>query len=979
MEQLKTIGRELAMGSQGAFGQSKEFLDLIKSIGESRSKAEEDRIVIREIETLKRRISEPDIPKRKMKEYIIRLLYVEMLGHDASFGYIHAVKMTHDDNLPSKRTGYLAVTLFLNDDHDLIILIVNTIQKDLKSDNYLVVCAALNAVCRLINEETIPAVLPLVVELLSHGKEAVRKKAVMALHSFHRKSASSVSHLVANFRKRLCDNDPGVMGATLCPLFDLITDDPNPYKDLVVSFVSILKQVAEHRLPKSYDYHQMPAPFVQIKLLKILALLGSGDKSSSEHMYTVIGDIIRKGDSSSNIGNAILYESIRCVSSIYPNPKLLEAAADVIAKFLKSDSHNLKYMGIDALGRLIKLSPLIAEQHQLAVIDCLEDPDDTLKRKTFELLYKMTKSSNVEVIVDRMIEYMISISDDHYKTYIASRCVELAEQFAPSNHWFIQTMNKVFEHAGDLVNIKVAHNLMRLIAEGFGEDDDAAYSQLRSSAVESYLRIIGEPKLPSVFLQVICWVLGEYGTADGKHSASYITGKLCDMAEAYSNDEVVKAYAITALTKIYAFEIAAGRKVDMLSECQSLVEELLASHSTDLQQRAYELQAVIGLDARAVEAILPHDASCEDIEVDKNLSFLNDYIQQAIESGAMPYISENERSGAVSVSNFRSQDQQESGQHGLRFEAYEVPKAPVPSKVTPVSLSSTTDLVPVSDSLYARETHQIASVGLSSDTGSSGLKLRLDGVQKKWGKPAYSSPASSSSNSTAQNPVNGMTKVDVATSVNSKVRDSYDSRKQQNEIDPEKQKLAASLFGGSTKPERRTSTSSKVPKANAGAADRSQDSKAAIVPNKASGESPNQQSPPQDLLDLGEPNVTVAPPTVDPFMQLEGLLDPSISSTVSHSDSAVTNAPDIMGLYSGATSSEQSGGGGYISASGDLLSGLSNAAAVRGTTGETIPSPVSQSVKGANAKDSLEKDAKVRQMGVTPTGQNPNLFRDLLG
>lgn len=979
MEQLKTIGRELAMGSQGAFGQSKEFLDLIKSIGESRSKAEEDRIVIREIETLKRRISEPDIPKRKMKEYIIRLLYVEMLGHDASFGYIHAVKMTHDDNLLSKRTGYLAVTLFLNDDHDLIILIVNTIQKDLKSDNYLVVCAALNAVCRLINEETIPAVLPLVVELLSHGKEAVRKKAVMALHSFHRKSASSVSHLVANFRKRLCDNDPGVMGATLCPLFDLITDDPNPYKDLVVSFVSILKQVAEHRLPKSYDYHQMPAPFVQIKLLKILALLGSGDKSSSEHMYTVIGDIIRKGDSSSNIGNAILYESIRCVSSIYPNPKLLEAAADVIAKFLKSDSHNLKYMGIDALGRLIKLSPLIAEQHQLAVIDCLEDPDDTLKRKTFELLYKMTKSSNVEVIVDRMIEYMISISDDHYKTYIASRCVELAEQFAPSNHWFIQTMNKVFEHAGDLVNIKVAHNLMRLIAEGFGEDDDAAYSQLRSSAVESYLRIIGEPKLPSVFLQVICWVLGEYGTADGKHSASYITGKLCDMAEAYSNDEIVKAYAITALTKIYAFEIAAGRKVDMLSECQSLVEELLASHSTDLQQRAYELQAVIGLDARAVEAILPHDASCEDIEVDKNLSFLNDYIQQAIESGAMPYISENERSGAVSVSNFGSQDQQESGQHGLRFEAYEVPKAPVPSKVTPVSLSSTTDLVPVPDSLYARETHQITSVGLSSDTGSSGLKLRLDGVQKKWGKPAYSSPASSSSNSTAQNPVNGMTKVDVATSVNSKVRDSYDSRKQQNEIDPEKQKLAASLFGGSTKPERRTSTSSKVPKANAGAADRSQDSKAAIVPNKGSGESTNQQSPPHDLLDLGEPNVTVAPPTVDPFMQLEGLLDPSISSTVSHSGSTVTNAPDIMGLYSGATSSEQSGGGGYISASGDLLSGLSNAADVRGTMGETIPSPVSQSVKGANAKDSLEKDAKVRQMGVTPTGQNPNLFRDLLG
>lgn len=29
-------------------------------------------------------------------------------------------------------------------------------------------------------------------------------------------------------------------------------------------------------------------------------------------------------------------------------------------------------MGIDAIGRLIKTSPEIAEQHQLAVIDCLE-------------------------------------------------------------------------------------------------------------------------------------------------------------------------------------------------------------------------------------------------------------------------------------------------------------------------------------------------------------------------------------------------------------------------------------------------------------------------------------------------------------------------------------------------------------------------------------------------------------------------------
>ncbi|XP_010518961.1 PREDICTED: AP-4 complex subunit epsilon-like [Tarenaya hassleriana] len=959
MEQLKTIGRELAMGSQGGFGQSKEFLDLVKSIGEARSKAEEDRIVLNEIETLKRRLIEPDVPKRKMKEYIIRLAYVEMLGHDASFGYIHAVKMTHDDNLLLKRTGYLAVTLFLNEDHDLIILIVNTIQKDLKSDNYLVVCAALNAVCKLINEETIPAVLPQVVELLGHQKETVRKKAIMALHRFYRKSPFSVSHLISNFRKKLCDNDPGVMGATLCPLFDLITADVSSYKDLVSSFVSILKQVAEKRLPKSYDYHQMPAPFIQIKLLKILALLGSGDRNASEMMYTVIGDLFRKCDSSTNIGNAILYECICCVSSIHPNPKLLEAAADVISRFLKSDSHNLKYMGIDGLGKLIKISPDIAEQHQLAVIDCLEDPDDTLKRKTFELLYKMTKSSNVEVIVDRMIDYMISINDNHYKTEIASRCVELAEQFAPSNQWFIQTMNKVFEHAGDLVNIKVAHNLMRLIAEGFGEDDDDADSKLRLSAVESYLGIISEPKLPSLFLQVICWVLGEYGTADGKYSASYITGKLCDVAESYSSDETVKGYAVSALVKIYAFEMASGRKVDVLPECQSLIEELLASHSTDLQQRAYELQAVLTLDARAVECVMPLDASCEDIEVDKDLSFLNGYIQQAIESGAQPYISDSERSAVFNIGDFHSRDHHEVPSHALRFEAYELPKPAMPSAPQPVSsLSASTELVPVPEPSYNRESHpSISKSSVSAQSGSSEIKLRLDGVQRKWGQPTYSSASSSNPDSSTQT-VNGSVSAshsDRADSTSSKPRSSYDSKKP--EIDPEKQRLAASLFGGSSSRSQRSSSGGqKATKGNKTA-----------VPKESPAPAPVQ--PPPDLLDMGEPTATVtsSDPLADPFKALEGLIEPGQDGT--STANTQTKAPDLMGLYSDGPVT------GQVTSVDTLLSELSDPVSKSSSGGNSR----AQFSKGPNLKEALEKDTLVRQMGVNPTSQNPNLFKDLLG
>ncbi|KAI0492635.1 hypothetical protein KFK09_026911 [Dendrobium nobile] len=918
MEQLKTIGRELAMGSQGGWGQSKEFLDLVKSIGEARSKVEEDRIILREIETLKRRIAEPDVTRRKMKEYIIRLVYVEMLGHDASFGYIHAVKMTHDDNVSHKRTGYLAVTLFLNEDHDLIILIVNTIQKDLRSDNYLVVCAALTAVCKLINEETIPAVLPQVVELIGHSKEAVRKKAIMALHRFYQRAPASVAHLLSHFRKRLSDNDPGVMGAALCPLFDLITADVNSYKDLVISFVSILKQVAERRLPKAYDYHQTPAPFIQVKLLKILALLGSGDKQASGHMYTVLGEIIRKVEMSSNIGNAVLYECICCVSSIHPNTKLLDAAIETTSKFLK-------------------------------------DPDDTLKRKTFELLYKMTKSTNVEVIVDRMIDYMISINDNHYKTEIASRCVELAEQFAPSNQWFIQTMNKVFEHAGDLVNVKVAHNLMRLIAEGFGEDDEGADSQLRSSAVSSYLGILGEPKLPSMFLQVICWVLGEYGTADGNYSASYIIGKLCDVVEAHPNDITVKAYAITGIMKICAFEVAAGRKVEMLSECQSLIEELQASHSTDLQQRAYELKALLGLDSHAVQHVMPLDASCEDIEVDKNLSFLNKFVQQAIEKGSQPYIPESERSGFSDVGNFKTLNQHENAGHGLRFEAYELPKPVPPVNISPAPHApQITHIIPVSEPSYPREINQNPNPSSSADTSSanSEIKLQLGGVPMKWGKPTYSSSSSSSTSGTNSNTANGVVAHrDGAITAASQTRDfTYNHRRQQVEVSAEKQRLAASLFGKSSKSEKKVPSTNKASKASFPNTEKlaANPLTAAEAPKeKISNSSTPLPPPPPDLLDFSESSPSIPPPE-DPFKQLEELVGPSAA--------VVPETHDIMGLY-----------------------GLNFSPVTPANRNSEEANIVVANKKGPNLRDALEKDSVARQVGVTPTGNNPNLFRDLLG
>ena len=150
-----------------------------------------------------------------MREYLVRMIYVEMLGVEFGHGHIHAVNLAHEKSLMEKRVGYLAVSLCLHAGHELMLLLINTIQQDLRSDNFLEVSMALIVVGRLVNAETLPALLPLVIKALEHAQANVRKKAISCLHRFLAIDPTCLSNLSDKVKKALCDRDPSVMGASL--------------------------------------------------------------------------------------------------------------------------------------------------------------------------------------------------------------------------------------------------------------------------------------------------------------------------------------------------------------------------------------------------------------------------------------------------------------------------------------------------------------------------------------------------------------------------------------------------------------------------------------------------------------------------------------------------------------------------------------------------------------------------------------------
>ncbi|XP_038623089.1 AP-4 complex subunit epsilon-1 isoform X2 [Tachyglossus aculeatus] len=648
-----------------------------------------------------------------MKECMVRLMYCEMLGYQSSFGYIHAIKLAQQGNLLEKRVGYLAVSLFLHENHELLVLLVNTVVKDLQSTNVVEVCMALTVVSQVFPREMIPAVLPLVEDKLQHAKEMVRRKAVQALFKFHLIAPNQVQHIHLKFRKALCDRDVGVMAASLHIYLRMIQENAAAYKELTGCFVAILKQVVGGKLPADFSYHSVPAPWLLIQLLRILALLGKDDPRTSELMYEVLDESLRRAELSHNITYAILFECVHTIYTIHPKAELLAKAAKCIGKFVLSPKINLKYLGLRALTYVIQQDPNLALQHQVTIIECLDHPDPIIKRETLELLYRITNGQNVTVIVQKMLEYLQQSKEEYIIINLVGKIAELAEKYAPDNAWFIRTMNAVFSVGGDVVQPDIPNDFLRLLAEGF--DADQENRQLRLSAVQSYLTLLEEeedeeegPRYPQKFLQVMSWVLGEYAHLQDREPPEAVIAKLHRLLTRRSVTAETRAWCAAAITKLAGRAAGAGPGGGLTLRWGPALD-------TGMRQLAFELER-LQEDPELMSRVLPVDASCEDLVVDASLSFLDGFVAEGLSRGAAPYKPHHQR-----------QEERLCQEKALNFEPYGL------------SFSSNTS----SSGFTGRQSP--AGLSLGSDVSGSSAEaaqretglLKLEGVRKLWGKEGY--------------------------------------------------------------------------------------------------------------------------------------------------------------------------------------------------------------------------------------------------
>ena len=80
--------------------------------------------------------AEGNLDGYQRKKYLSKIVFTYILGYDVDVGHMEAVNLISSSKYSEKQIGYLALTLLMHEDSDLIRLIVNSIRKDQDSQHY---------------------------------------------------------------------------------------------------------------------------------------------------------------------------------------------------------------------------------------------------------------------------------------------------------------------------------------------------------------------------------------------------------------------------------------------------------------------------------------------------------------------------------------------------------------------------------------------------------------------------------------------------------------------------------------------------------------------------------------------------------------------------------------------------------------------------------------------------------------------------
>ncbi|KAK7830384.1 hypothetical protein U0070_018892 [Myodes glareolus] len=539
--------------------------ELIRTIRTARTQAEEREMIQKECAAIRSSFREEDNTYRCRN--VAKLLYMHMLGYPAHFGQLECLKLIASQKFTDKRIGYLGAMLLLDERQDVHLLMTNCIKNDLNHSTQFVQGLALCTLGCMGSSEMCRDLAGEVEKLLKTSNSYLRKKAALCAVHVIRKVPELMEMFLPATKNLLNEKNHGVLHTSVVLLTEMCERSPDMlahFRKLVPQLVRILKNLIMSGYSPEHDVSGISDPFLQVRILRLLRILGRNDDDSSEAMNDILAQVATNTETSKNVGNAILYETVLTIMDIKSESGLRSSACgsqnqkrmlaslelelqmvvsslmwELGTKFGSIGNQASIYVALTSLLKTVQTDHNAVQRHRSTIVDCLKDLDVSIKR------------------------------------------------YAPSKRWHIDTIMRVLTTAGSYVRDDAVPNLIQLITNSV---EMHAYTVQRL-----YKAILGDYSQQPL-VQVAAWCIGEYGDllvsgqCEEEEPIQVTEDEVLDILESVlisnMSTSVTRGYALTAIMKL------STRFTCTVNRIKKVVSIYGSSIDVELQQRAVEYNAL---------------------------------------------------------------------------------------------------------------------------------------------------------------------------------------------------------------------------------------------------------------------------------------------------------------------------------------------------------------------------------------------------
>ena len=412
-----------------------------------------------------------------------------------------------------------------------------------------------------------------------------------------RKVPDLLDHFAERTRSLLQDKNHGVLLCAVTLAIELVrvdTTDENleELRKCVPLLVRHLKALVTTGYSPEHDVSGITDPFLQVKILRLLRILGKGNQAVSESMNDILAQVATNTESSKNVGNSILYETVLTILEIEAENGLRVMAINILGKFLSNRDNNIRYVALNTLNKVVTMDTNAVQRHRTIILDCLRDGDISIRRRALELSYALINESNVRVLTRELLSFL-EVADNEFKLGMTTQICLAAERFAPNKRWHIDTVLRVLKLAGNYVREEVLSSFIRLVCHT---------PELQAYTVQKLFSAVHEDFSQESLTLAAVWVVGEFGEIllqggnfENAESVREVKPKdIVDLLDSVLTSPYVnvniRQYTLTSLAKLTT-RISGDQT--QIQRIQQILHRFDSTVEIEIQQRAVELGALL--------------------------------------------------------------------------------------------------------------------------------------------------------------------------------------------------------------------------------------------------------------------------------------------------------------------------------------------------------------------------------------------------